>query len=135
MIIGKMGYFVAEIIDEKIILKTFLLLSSNSTPEGTLFKQLTGFSKSDVNYWDLNCLPTFINNDMDKNNHLYTYFEQAGLLHLFKLNPDAIKHDNPEYDYDAEINWNKVENYINETADRQALSFEEIDSVNFNAML
>ncbi|MGQ1783818.1 hypothetical protein [Saccharicrinis sp. GN24d3] len=37
---GKLGYFVAKIIDEKIVLKTFLLLSNNSTPEGTLFYSL-----------------------------------------------------------------------------------------------
>ncbi len=135
MKLGKMGYFLAEIIDEKIILKTFLLISNNSTPEGILFKQLTGFSKSDVDYWDLDSLPTFVNNDMDKNNHLYTFFEQAGLLHLFKLSPEAIKYDNPEYDYAAEINWDKMEHYINDTTDREALSDEELDCVNFNAML
>lgn len=133
--LGKLGYFLSEVRNDRIVLKTFLLVSNSSTPEGNIFRELTGLNKHDVDYWDLDCLPTFINNNMDKNNHLYTYFEQAGLLHLFKLTPEKLKVVFPEYDFEGELNWDKLENYISNTTDMQELSNTEMDNIDYDTML
>lgn len=131
----KLGYFVGEIIGEKLVIKTFLLLSNNSTPEGTIFKRLTGFSKHDVGYWDIDSFPTFINNSMEQDNHLYPYFEQSGLLHLFVFTPDLFKGISPEYQFKGELNWNKMEDYMNQTADKQELSHAEFEGIDFSQMM
>ncbi|TLX76135.1 hypothetical protein E9993_07950 [Labilibacter sediminis] len=114
----KLGYFLADIIEEKIVIKTFLLITHANTPEGSRFQELTGFTKYDINYWNVDKLTTFINNDMDTDNPLYPYFEQAGLLHLFELKKEYYVF----FDFqETEMDWKALSEYLN--------SIEELSEV------
>ena len=60
----KVGYVVAERLDDVILLKTFLFLTMDGTPEGTkLWKQLR-LDRSGKEYTGLDRLPTFMDTDL-----------------------------------------------------------------------
>ncbi len=123
----KLGYFLADVIDEKIIIKTFLLITHEHTPEGGKFQELTGFSKHDVNYWNIDKLTTFINNDMFPDNPLYPYFKEAGLLHLFEMNEETFKGAHVKFSH-AITQWDKISNYI-ERREKNDEVYEELDDL------
>ncbi len=81
----KVGYLVANIIDHKLLFRTFLFVTHNCTPEGDLLKTLTGLEKQDIQYWRIDRLSTFIALDEQKHADLIRLFEQAGIGHLSQL--------------------------------------------------
>ncbi|WP_282039179.1 hypothetical protein [Saccharicrinis aurantiacus] len=121
----KVGYFVGDIIEDKVVIKTFLLMSHASVPEGCKFQELTGLSKYDVNYWNIDKLSTFVNNDMDEDNELYPHFEQSGLLTLFKLQREQYEANPYITVEDTHVNWEAVNAYIN-SIESEAHDSEEI---------
>jgi hypothetical protein len=46
----KIGYFVVEPVNDMLVIKTFLFITHNCTPEGDKLKELTGLGKSDISY-------------------------------------------------------------------------------------
>jgi len=87
----KLGYFVCEYIDGDILIKTFLFITNNGTPEGKKLYELSGLGKLDKKYLAIDKLSSFISSDIGENEKLKTMFEQAGcgqLLHLSKAITD-----------------------------------------------
>jgi len=82
-------------------------------PEGCKFQELTGLSKYDVNYWNIDKLSTFVNNHMEEDNELYPHFEQSGLLTLFKLQREQYEANPYITVEDTHVNWEAVNAYIN----------------------
>ena len=66
----KAGYFRADIVDGIILLRTFLFVTNNSTPEGRLLEKNTGLQKMDKMYLSIDKLSTFMNSDLDKNDEV-----------------------------------------------------------------
>ena len=86
----KLGYLVVEIIENALLIKTFLLLTHDNTPEGEKHKELTGLSKFDIQYWAIDRISTFANSDLGDNEELKSLFEQAGCGNL--LNNEVLIH-------------------------------------------
>lgn len=63
----KVGYFRADIIEGKIILRTFLFITNNGTPESQKLKHNTGLQKFDIEYLAINKLSSFMNSDISNN--------------------------------------------------------------------
>jgi hypothetical protein len=81
----KVGYLVANIIDDKLIFRTFLFITHNSTPEGDKLKEITGLEKNDFKYWKIDRLSTLVNVDEEEYPEIIKIFEEAGLKELIKL--------------------------------------------------
>ncbi|WP_346854129.1 hypothetical protein [uncultured Draconibacterium sp.] len=79
----KLGYLLVEIVDNVLLIKTFLLLTNEATPEGEKLKELTGLSKVDMKYWNIDRLSTFQKTDIEENEELKSIFKNAGCSKLF----------------------------------------------------
>lgn len=103
----KVGYLVADIIDDLVVFKTFLFITHSSTPEGDKLKQISGLGWKDISYWKIDRLSTFMKIDTEKYPGLTAMFEEAGLGDLFKLK-------NKEFDLDTlqDANLDALRDYI-----------------------
>ena len=81
----KTGYFLAEIIDEILVLKTFLFLINNGTPEGDKLNRNTGLMKEDKKYLNIDKISAFLNSDIPSNDRLKKIFIDAGCESLFNV--------------------------------------------------
>ncbi len=81
----KTGYLVANIIDDKLLFRTFLFITHNTSPEGVSLKKLTGLGKEDITYWKIDRLSTFVKFNEEKYPGLTQLFRKAGLETLFEL--------------------------------------------------
>ena len=64
----KAGYFVLDLVDNLIMVRTFLFLTNNGTPESTQLNQSTRLSKLDKKFLAIDKLSTFVSADF-VNNH------------------------------------------------------------------
>lgn len=90
----KVGYLVATISDNKVIILTFLFLTHSGTPEGERLKKLLGLQKEDVKYLAIDRLSAFVDSDLIENEAVKKIFIEAGCEDLF---------DRDSFIY--EINW------------------------------
>lgn len=81
----KVGYFVCEVVDEKVILKTFLFLTHNGTPEADKLQATLGLMKDDISYLGIDKLSTFLLSDIAGNERLKQLFIEAGCECLFQF--------------------------------------------------
>lgn len=79
----KLGYLVLDFHEDRLLVKTFLLLSNTGTPEGDKLKELSGLEKGDHQYWEIDKLSTFYSSDLKDNPKTRALFEQAGCGDLF----------------------------------------------------
>ena len=80
----KYGYLVCEYINGDILIKTFLFLTNNGTPEGQKLNELSGLNKDDKKYLAIDRISSFIASDIEKNESLKKLFIESGcesLLH------------------------------------------------------
>lgn len=90
----KVGYLVAEIVDGAVLIKTFLLLTNDGTPEGAKLKELAGLSQVDKKYFEIDKLSTFLYSDISANPELKSVFVKAGCENLFTV--ESIRKQNHE---------------------------------------
>jgi len=81
----KLGYLKASVIGDKLIIRTFLFVTNNGTPEGKKLAALLGVQKEDKKYLGIDKLSTFINSDIEANEHLKRIFSQVGCDSLFEM--------------------------------------------------
>ena len=81
----KVGYFRADIIDGKIVLRTFLFILNNGTPESQKLEQNTGLQKFDIEYLVIHKLSSFMNSDINKNEAVKKIFIDADCQCLLEL--------------------------------------------------
>ncbi|HEY8897017.1 MAG TPA: hypothetical protein VIM79_19475 [Niastella sp.] len=81
----KAGYFLGEVVDGKIVLKTFLFLTNTGTPEAEKLKAATGLMKEDIMYLAIDKLSTFVYSDIAGNDRIKQLFIDAGCESLFKI--------------------------------------------------
>lgn len=75
----KLGYMPVDIVDGHLLIRTFLLFTQNSTPEGEKLKKISGFEKHDISYLHLDRISSFINLDFSENSRLVKLVKQCGL--------------------------------------------------------
>lgn len=81
----KIGYLVANVAEDKLLFRTFLFITHNSSPEGTRLRKLTGLGKEDITYWKIDRLSTFVKLKEEKYPGLIQLFCKAGLEKLMDL--------------------------------------------------
>jgi hypothetical protein len=81
----KVGYMPFEIMDGKIVIKTFLFITASSTPEGAMLEKYSGLNKAEMKYLGIDKLSTFINSDIDKNKELQVFLRKTGCQNLIDL--------------------------------------------------
>ena len=116
----KIGYFIADIIDEKVIIKTFLFVTHHSTPEGEALGKLTGFGKLDISYWHFDSVTSFLTNPPAEGSMIKKMMHEAGIDKLFELNK-LIESNSDSKDVD----WVEVEAYIEKGREERLLIPEE----------
>ena len=88
--ISRLGYLKADVIDDKLVIRTFLFLTNNGTPEGKKLNQLVGLQKADKKYLGIDKLSTFIQSDIKNDEKLKALFYEAGCGDLFKLDKTGL---------------------------------------------
>jgi hypothetical protein len=74
----KVGYLVASLVDNKLIMKTFLLLTQEGTPEEQKLRQLTGLSRYDIQFLNLDKFSSFFDSTLYTDTKMKALFEEAG---------------------------------------------------------
>ena len=91
----KAGYFRADMVDGLILIRTFLFITNNGTPEGQLLWKNTGLQKLDKKYLAIDKLSTFMTSDINNNDEVQYIFQTSGcqcLLDLYdKMKPLVTK--------------------------------------------
>jgi hypothetical protein len=83
--IKKVGYFVGDVFDRKFVIKTFLFLTMQGTPESKLLRTELRLTRSDIEFTMLDNLLAFANSDMKHDKALVSLFDKCGCGHLFNL--------------------------------------------------
>jgi hypothetical protein len=81
----KIGYLKADIFEDKLIIRTFLFITNNGTPEGKKLFKLLGVQKEDKKYLGIDKLSTFMEYDIEKDEKLKKIFDLAGCGDLFEV--------------------------------------------------
>jgi len=98
----KVGYLLVSMVDAKLIIRTFLFLTNDGTPEGKKLNQLLSLDKEDKKYLMIDTLPSFNSYHIDQNEHLSKIFREAGcgpllkLGHLSEFSRKEIRDKDPE---------------------------------------
>ncbi len=93
----KAGYLRADIIDGCILIRTFLFLTNNGTPEGEKLEQMTGLGKLDKKYLAIDKLSAFMSSDIRSNEAVMQLLRKSGcecLLDLHQNLKQVITNEN-----------------------------------------
>ncbi|MBI4726776.1 hypothetical protein HY768_06080 [candidate division TA06 bacterium] len=82
---AKAGYLIADIKDGRVVIRTFLFVTNNGTPEGKRLEEVCGLGRLDKQYLALDKLSTFMAADVAGNAGLQELFRQAGCECLWDL--------------------------------------------------
>jgi hypothetical protein len=82
---SKVGYLVYNYVQGVVIIRTFLLLTNNDTPEGEKLQDLYGLEKFDKQHLGIDKLSSFALSDIDENPKVKQVFENAGCQGLFNV--------------------------------------------------
>jgi len=79
----KLGYFLATVEGDALLIRTFLFITSNGTPEGDLLKSLTGLQVLDKKFLAIDRLSTFVAKEVVENPEIREIFDKVGCSYLF----------------------------------------------------
>ena len=81
----KAGYLRADIVEGVILIRTFLFILNNGTPEGERLNAVSGLAKQDHIYLGIDKISAFIDSDICSNEKVKSILEKADCLELLKL--------------------------------------------------
>lgn len=81
----KVGYLSAVMTEGKLVIRTFLFLTFNGTPEGKRLEEFIGLKALDTKYLKMDKLSSFMTGKLKENEALRSIFERADCLHLVEL--------------------------------------------------
>lgn len=87
---NKTGYFLGEVVKDKVVLKTFLFLTNSGTPEADRLQRSMGLMKEDINYLAIDKLSAFLLSDIADNERVKQLFVDAGCASLFEMDKEYI---------------------------------------------
>ncbi|MDR2927865.1 MAG: hypothetical protein LBV41_06675 [Cytophagaceae bacterium] len=74
----KVGYLLIDLINGILLIRTFLFLTNNGTPEGQKLEQLTGLTKLDKEYLDIDNMDGLVHSDILENEEVCSLFRKTG---------------------------------------------------------
>ena len=74
----KVGYLLTTLHEDKLVIRSFLFLTNDGTPEGKKLRQLTRLEKFDKKYLGIDKLSTFTAYGIDQDEELSAIFRKAG---------------------------------------------------------
>lgn len=86
----KIGYLVCSLAEDKIVIRTFLFLTNDGTPEGKRLSELTKLELLDKEYLGIDTLEGFLSFNIAEDERLSALFTKAGcggLLDLSEIKP------------------------------------------------
>jgi len=91
--IGKIraGYFTYTIMDGILIIRTFLFIINNGTPEGKKLQEITGLGRLDKKYLAIDRISSFISSDIGENEKIKNILVQCDCESLLHLNEEVGK--------------------------------------------
>ncbi|MDR3118738.1 MAG: hypothetical protein LBU44_04865 [Mediterranea sp.] len=89
----KAGYFIVDVDERAILIRTFLFLTNASTPEGENLRKYIGLQKDDVKFLNIDRLAPLIESDFLKDEELCTLFMKAGCESLIELCGTLKEHE------------------------------------------
>lgn len=92
---SKVGYLIYNYVQGVVVIRTFLLLTNNDTPEGEKLHDLYGLEKLDKQHMGIDKLSSFALSDIDKNPKVKKVFEDADCQGLFNVSDfiDSKEHN------------------------------------------
>ncbi len=84
----RLGYFVGQVIGDKVLLKTFLFLTMQGTPEAKLLYKNLRLTRRDINYTHLDEISFFADPELAKDTELRHILDRCGCGHLLDLDFD-----------------------------------------------
>ena len=81
----KVGYMAASLVGDKIIIKTFLFVTMDNTPEGRRLNQRLRLTRADKEHLGLDTLNAFLVTDITKDPGLSAILQECGCGHLVAL--------------------------------------------------
>ena len=81
----KVGYFVAQVFPHMILIKTFLFLTMQGTPEAERLRDKLGMCRTDVEHYKLDQFFTLVGSDIVKDPLLVKVLSECGCGHLISL--------------------------------------------------
>jgi hypothetical protein len=88
-----LGYFVIDWVKNLLVIRTFLFITNNDTPEGARLHKIAGLQMEDKKFLQIDRLSTFLQPDVRNNNFICSLFNEAGCSELLKLNKKDFKVD------------------------------------------
>jgi hypothetical protein len=104
----KAGYFRLDIIEGKIVIRTFLFVTNTGTPEGLMLENITGLRKLDKKYLAIDKLSTFMTSDIGNNEKVRKIFTSAGcqcLLDLYEKSNRISTNSSNHFDADLMLKY------------------------------
>ncbi|PRD56299.1 hypothetical protein [Sphingobacterium gobiense] len=99
----KVGYFVVSLHEDKWLIRTFLFLTNEGTPEGNKLKKLTQLERLDTKYLMLDRMHAFLTYDISGDRDLRKIFTKSGcesiLEYADELNKNGGELKSPELIY------------------------------------
>ncbi len=86
----RVGYLFCNVIDEMLVIRTFLFITHSATPEGDRLKKFTGLNRSDISYWKIDRLSTLFKIDEEHWPELLRLFELVGIKNIQDLNVEMF---------------------------------------------
>ncbi|MBI5090936.1 MAG: hypothetical protein HZB26_00665 [Candidatus Hydrogenedentes bacterium] len=100
------GYFAASLVEEKVVLRTFLSPTMQGTPEAELLRQKLGLKREDIEYLHLDDPWTLLYGDLREDKDVASILKECGLGGFIELS-QALKGSGPERNVA-----NTLKNYI-----------------------
>jgi len=88
----RVGYLVARVAQDKIVITTFLFLTMKGTPECRLLKEKLRLTRRDIEYEGLDRLETFLTPDILADKDLVRVLEECGCGSLLALSRGGFPH-------------------------------------------
>ena len=119
---AKVGYLVFNYTEGIVVIRTFLLITNNDTPEGEKLERQLGVEKLDKQYLGIDKLSAFAISDIEQKPTLKRTFEKAGCNGLFNISK-YISDNNNNQIHNAE----KIMHYLelNKTTNRNVYGGEK----------
>ncbi len=84
-----LGYLPIELVEDIAVIKTFLFLTNDGTPQGRKLQRRLGLGKIDKAYTGLDKLSTYAHGDLNEDETLCSILEESNCKHLLNLD-DAL---------------------------------------------
>ena len=82
----RVGYLFCNVIEDMLVIRTFLFITHSATPEGDRLKEYTGLKRFDISYWKIDRMSTLFKIDEEHWPELLSLFAAVGIKDLQRLN-------------------------------------------------